>query len=216
MFLGHIALGLAAKRVTPNVSLAVLILACQLADALWPVLLALGLEQVRIDPGNTAFTPLDFVSYPYSHSLVLLAVWAVAYGLACRLLVGGRGVFRMTSALVLSHWLLDFISHRPDMPLYPGSEKFGLGLWDSIPMTLAVELIMYAAGLWMYLRATRARDAIGRWAFAALAVFLVSAYLANLAGAPPSVQVLYVTAIISTVVLTAWAWWADNHRTERA
>lgn len=216
MFLGHIALGLAAKRVTPNVSLALLILACQFADALWPIFLALGLEQVRIDPGNTAFTPLDFVSYPYSHSLLFVAVWGVVYGLACRFLVGGRGVFRLTSALVLSHWLLDAVSHRPDVPLYPGGPKVGWGLWNSIPLTLAVELTMYAAGLWIYLRATRARDAIGRWAFAALAVFLGSAYLANLAGAPPSVRALYITAIISTIVLTAWSWWADHHRTQRA
>ncbi|HEX2339176.1 MAG TPA: hypothetical protein VHI98_01735 [Vicinamibacterales bacterium] len=212
MFLGHVALGLAAKRVTPNVSLALLILACQLADAIWPVLLAIGLEQVRIDPGNTAFTPLDFVSYPYSHSLLLLTIWGIAYGLACRFLVGGRGVFRLTSSLVVSHWWLDAITHRPDLPLYPGGPKVGWGLWNSIPLTLAVELTMYAAGLWIYLRATRARDAVGRWAFAALAIFLVCAYLANLADAPPSVPALYVTAIVATVVLTIWSWWADHHR----
>jgi hypothetical protein len=211
MFLGHVALGLAAKRVTPNVSLALLILASQLADAIWPVLLAVGLEQVRIDPGNTAFTPLDFVSYPYSHSLLLLAVWAVLYALACRFLVGGRGVFRVMSVLVLSHWLLDAITHRPDLPLYPNGPKVGWGLWNSIPGTLAVELTMYAAGLWIYLRATRARDAVGRWAFAALAMFLLVAFLANLAGAPASVPVLYTTAIIATIVLTLWSWWADHH-----
>jgi hypothetical protein len=216
MFLGHLALGLAAKRVTPNVSLALLILGCQFADALWPIFLAVGLEQVRIDPGNTPFTPLDFVSYPYSHSLLVLTVWAVVYGLACRFLVGGKGVFRLTTALVLSHWLLDAVSHRPDLPLYPGGPKVGWGLWNSIPLTLAVELTMYAAGLWVYLRATRAQDAIGRWAFGALAVFLAFAYLANLiGGAPPSVPALYITAIISTIVLTAWSWWVDHHRTQR-
>jgi hypothetical protein len=215
MFLGHVALGLAAKRVTPNVSLALLILAAQLADALWPVLLAIGLEQVRIEPGNTAFTPLDFVSYPYSHSLLLLTVWGVVYGLACRFLVGGRGVFRMTSALVVSHWLLDFVTHRADLPLYPGGPMMGWGLWNSIPGTLVVELMMYAAGVWIYLRATRPQDAIGRWAFGALAVFLLVAFLANLAGAPPSVPVLYITAIVATVVLTFWSWWADHHRTQR-
>jgi hypothetical protein len=215
MFLGHVALGLAAKRVTPNVSLALLILGCQFADTLWPVFLALGLEQVRIDPGNTAFTPLDFVSYPYSHSLVLLTIWAVVYGLACRFLVGGKGVFRLTSVLVLSHWLLDLVTHRPDLPLYPGGPKMGLGLWNSIPGTLAVELTMYAVGLWIYLRTTRARDSIGRWAFAALAAFLLVAYLANLAGAPPSVPALYLTAIVASVVLTLWSWWADHHRAQR-
>src|SRR5262247_2656056 len=80
MFVGHLALGLAAKRATPRVSLAVLIGAAQLADMLWPVLVALGVETVRIDPGNTAFTPLDFVSYPYSHSLAALILWGVLLG----------------------------------------------------------------------------------------------------------------------------------------
>ncbi len=212
MFLGHVALGLAAKRATPHVSLGLLVLGCQLADVLWPVFLALGLEEVRIDPGNTAFTPLDFVSYPYTHSLLLLAVWGVAFGLMCRFLVGGRGVFAVTTALVVSHWVLDVVTHRPDLPVYPGGPKVGLGLWNSIPWTLVVELTMYAVGLWMYLRATRARDSIGRWAFTALAVFLLVAYLANLAGAPPSVPALYISAIIASVALTFWSWWADRHR----
>jgi len=83
-FVGHFALGFAAKRVTPRVSLAVLFLAAQLADVLWPELVAAGVERVRIDPGNTAFTPLNFISYPYSHSLLLLAVWGMALGLAFR------------------------------------------------------------------------------------------------------------------------------------
>jgi hypothetical protein len=124
-------------------------------------------------------------------------------------------VFRLTSVLVVSHWILDFVTHRADLPLYPGGPKMGWGLWNSIPGTLVVELMMYAAGLWIYLRATRAQDAIGRWAFGALAVFLLAAYLANLSAAPPSVTVLYVAAIVSTVVLTFWTWWADHHRTQR-
>lgn len=216
MFLGHVALGLAAKRATPHVSLALLVLACQLADVLWPIFLALGLEEVRIDPGNTAFTPLDFVSYPYSHSLVLLFAWGIAFALVCRFLVGGRGVFAVTAALVVSHWVLDVVTHRPDLPLYPGGPKVGLGLWNSIPWTLVVELTIYAVGLWIYLRATRARDSIGRWAFTALAAFLLVAYLANLAGAPPSVPALYITAVMASVVLTFWSWWADRHRDFRA
>src|SRR5688572_1049524 len=150
MFLGHYALGLAAKRVSPSLSLGVLFLAAQLADILWPFLLALGLEQVRIDPGNTAFTPLDFVSYPYSHSLLLLVLWGVAAGwLFAR---GHRRGIVVVTALVVSHWVLDAITHRPDMPVYPGGPKVGLGLWNSVPATVAIELPLYAAGVWLYLR----------------------------------------------------------------
>jgi hypothetical protein len=213
MFIGHFALGLAAKRVTPRVSLAMLFAAALLADLLWPVLLAAGIEQVRIDPGNTAFTPLDFISYPYSHSLVMLIVWGITLGAAYRAIAGGRRTFVTLSLLVVSHWVLDFITHRPDMPLYPGGEKYGLGLWNSVPATLAVELPMFAAGTWIYLRSTRARDAVGTWALGALIGFLLVAYFGNIVGgAPPSVTAVWVTALVGGVILTAWAWWADQHR----
>ena len=213
MFVGHFALGFAAKRVTPRVSLAVLFAAAQLADLLWPVLVAFGLEQVRIDPGNTAFTPLDFVSYPYSHSLLLLVVWGITFGWLYRLLTGDGRAFLVIAALVVSHWILDFVTHRPDMPLYPGGPKLGLGLWNSVAGTMAVELTMYAAGLWVYCRATRARDETGRWAFLSLAAFLTIAYVANVfGGAPPSVVALYSTAIAGGVILTLWGWWVDRHR----
>ena len=117
MFIGHFALGLAAKRATPRVSLGVLFASAQLADLLWPFFLALGLEQVRIDPGNTALTPLDFVSYPYSHSLLLLFVWGAVMAVLCSPFARGRRVSAVISGLVVSHWVLDFLTHRPDMPL---------------------------------------------------------------------------------------------------
>jgi hypothetical protein len=217
MFIGHLALGLAAKRVTPRVSLALLFAAAQFADLLWPVLVALGIEQVRIDPGNTAFTPLDFVSYPYSHSLVFLIMWGLVCGLVCRWLMSGhRAIVLVIAGLVVSHWVLDFVTHRPDMPLYPGGPRLGLGLWNSIPATLAVESTLYAAGLWIYVRTTEARDAIGRWVFAALAAFLVVGYLAAVGTVPPSVQTLYISALAGAAVLTLWSWWADRHRIPRS
>ncbi len=213
MFIGHLALGFAAKRITPRVSLAMLLLASQWADTIWPLFLAAGIEQVRIDPGNTAVTPLDFVSYPYSHSLVALVGWGIVVGVAYRSIAGGRRTFWVLSGLVVSHWVLDYVTHRPDMPLYPGGTKFGLGLWNSPPATVFVETLMYAAGLWIYLTTTRARDASGRWGIISLAVFLMLIYIANLAsGPPPSVMALWVIAIIGASALTLWAWWADRHR----
>lgn len=213
MFLGHYALGLAAKRVTPGLSLGVLFAAAQLADILWPFLLALGLEQVRIDPGNTAFTPLDFVSYPYSHSLVLLVVWGVAAGWAFAR-HQRRGV-AIVAALVVSHWVLDFITHRPDMPLYPGGPKAGLGLWHSVPLTMSIELPMYIAGVWLYMRSTRPRDAIGRWGTVLLFSILLLIYVGDAlsADAPPSVGALTIVAAIGGALFTGWSWWADRHRT---
>jgi hypothetical protein len=127
MFIGHFAVGFAAKRVAPRLSLAALFAAAQLADVMWPVLVGLGIEQVRIDPGNTAFTPLDFVSYPYSHSLVFLSLWGVMFGLICARIIHDRRIVVIAASLVVSHWVLDWITHRPDMPLYPGSIKLDLG-----------------------------------------------------------------------------------------
>src|SRR5689334_19333381 len=130
MFVGHFALGFAAKRAAPKLSLALLFAACQLADILWPVFVATGIETVRIAPGTTAFTPLDFVSYPYSHSLVALSLWGAMFGSACWL-TGTKGrASLLIGGLVISHWVLDFVSHRPDMPIYPGSALWGLGLWN--------------------------------------------------------------------------------------
>jgi hypothetical protein len=134
MFVGHFGVALAAKRLAPRASLAVLILAAQLADVMWPVLVALGIEQVRINPGNTAFTPLDFVAYPYSHSLLLLVVWGLVLGVLTRAHVGGRAAIPLIAGVVVSHWVLDWITHRPDMPLFPGGPRLGLGLWNSVPV----------------------------------------------------------------------------------
>jgi hypothetical protein len=215
MFIGHLAVGLAAKRVVPRASLALLFVAVQLADLLWPLFLAIGIEQVRIDPGNTAFTSFDFVSYPYSHSLVCLVGWGLLLGLVYRFVLREGRVVAITAALVVSHWVLDFVSHRPDMPLYPSGPKVGLGLWNSIPGTLVVELAMYGVGLWLYLRATEARDKVGRWGFAALAVFLVAVYLISIGNVPPSIPALYISAMAGSAVLIFWSWWVDRHRAPR-
>jgi len=213
LFIGHFALGFAAKRAAPRLSLAVLFAAAQLADLMWPFLLVLGIEQVRIDPGITAFTPLDFVSYPYSHSLLFLTIWGVLFGLICAGVVRDRRMVGWIAALVVSHWVLDWITHRPDMPLYPGSEKLGLGLWNSVPGTIAVELTLFAAGVWAYVRATRARDRVGRLGFAAFVGFLLATYAVSLGPPPPSVTVLIVFAVVGAGLLLIWALWFDRHRT---
>jgi hypothetical protein len=215
VFIGHFALGFAAKRVTPRISLAVLFAAAQFADLLWPFLLAFGIEEVRIEPGITAFTPLDFLSYPISHSLTMLLVWGFVFGILYTLWSAETFSLPVVWALVVSHWILDFVTHRPDLPLYPGGLKVGLGLWNSIPATMTVELVMYGVGLFIYARSTRPKDKIGHWAFVSLAVFLVVAYFANLSGPPPSVQAIYLVGIIGGSVLLLWSGWVDKHREDR-
>ena len=212
MFIGHFAAGLALNRVAPRTNLGWLIAAVCFLDLLWPFFLLAGLEHVAIDPGNTAFTPLDFVSYPYTHSLLASLIWSVVLGGAyyafARYTAGAIAV----AIGVLSHWFLDLIAHRADLPLYPGSEKFGFGLWNSIPATLIVELAMFAIGLWAYLSATRARDRQGASAIWVFVVVLILSYIGNLLGPPPpnETALIYFTPLVWIFVFLAI--WADRHR----
>src|SRR5262245_12494126 len=180
MFIGHAACGLAAKRVAPRASLGFLLTAPFLADMLWPVFLLLGWEQVRIDPGNTAVTPLDFVSYPWSHSLLMLAVWGVVLGGVYRAVTRDTRGACVVFALVVSHWWLDVIVHRADMPRVPwGGPKLGLGLWNSKAVTLALEIPIAVAGLAAYLATTRARGWTGHVSLWLLVALLAFAYVGN-------------------------------------
>ncbi|MEE8397223.1 MAG: metal-dependent hydrolase [bacterium] len=216
MFIGHYAVGLAAKKVAPEASLGTLLLACQLADLLWPLFLLLGWEEVRVAEGITAVTPFDFVHYPYSHSLLTVLGWGALFYLVYKYL--GRGAARtgrVLGAVVVSHWVLDWITHRPDLPLYPGgTARMGLGLWNSLPATLAVEGLLFAAAVWLYLRATRARNGTGAIALWALIALLVALYLANLFGPPPPADNLgaVIGAGLAMWLLVAWGYWIDRNR----
>ena len=214
MFIGHFALGFGAKRLNPALSLGTLFLTCQLADLIWPTLVLLGVERVEIDPGNTAFTPLNFVFYPYSHSLTALLLWGIIFGGAYRAAYDAtRWTALLLGGLVVSHWVLDFVSHRPDMPLsIDDHEKVGLGLWNSVPATIAVEGLMFAIGLAIYARSTRARDRIGAYGLWGLALFFIGVNVANiLSPPPPSATAVAWSAELLWLVVAA-AYWVDRHR----
>jgi len=214
MFVGHFALSLGARRAAPAVSLGTLFLACQLADLVWPNLVLLGIERVDVDPGNTVVTPLAFVSYPYSHSLVALVLWGVLVAAVYRFVRRGSVSTAVALGLVVvSHWVLDWIAHRPDMPLtFWGATRVGLGLWNSLPGTVAVEMSMLAAGLWLYATSTRARDRTGHVALWSLVAFLLIVDVANMVGPPPpSARAVALTAE-SLWLLVLWGYWIDRHR----
>ena len=217
MFIGHFALAYGAKRVAPMVSLGTLFLACQFADLLWPTLLVLGAEKVEIDPGNTVMTPLNFVSYPYSHSLVMLAVWAALFAVAYRLVKGSRPVAMITlAALVLSHYLLDVITHRPDMPItISGATKLGLGLWNHPGTELAIESTLFIAGTAFYSSVTRAKDRRGQYGFWALIVVMVAMFFAAIYGPPPPNVATIAVGGHFAWLFVIWAYWVDRHRSVR-
>ena len=213
MVLGHYGIAFAAKRLTPRTSLGTLVLAAQWLDELWPIFLVLGIERVNVSPGSMAANPLDFVYYPFSHSLAMAIVWG--------LVVGGVYFARKKDArsamivglLVLSHWILDFPMHAPDLPLWPGSSvKLGLGAWRSIPLTIALELIVFIPGLAIYLRTTRARDRIGSWALWAMVVLLVFIFFSGFLSAPPPSGRAIGYAALSLWLFVPWSYWIDRHR----
>jgi hypothetical protein len=215
MFVGHLAVALGAKPVAPRVPLAVLVAAAFGLDLLWPVLLLASVETVRIDPGNTAFTPLDFVSYPWSHSLLMSLVWGAAAGAVAAAALKSRRAGLVVGVLVVSHWILDVVSHRPDLPLWPGGPLEGLGLWNSVAGTLVVEGTLFAAGVVLYLRATSARDRQGAWAFWTLMLFVSVVWISGpLSPPPPSVTAIAVTCILLGFVLVPLAIWIERHRVE--
>jgi hypothetical protein len=213
MFIGHFAVALGAKKAAPRTSLGTLFIAAQFLDLLWPLLLLLGLEHVRLDPGNTAMTPLDFYDYPISHGLPGVLFWSVLVGgvvFAVRRYWRGAVVAGLA---VLSHWVLDYFTHRPDLPVgFASDAKVGLGLWNSPVVAVTLEAALFAAGTFLYVRSTVKKDWKGVYGFWALIVFLLAIYGANLLGPPPpDVTVIAVAGNLGWLFV-AWAYWVDAHR----
>lgn len=205
VFLGHFAVALAASRREKDLRLGTSLLAAQWPDAVWPAFLLAGIERVSIVPGDTAFTPLRFDHYPWSHSLVAVMAWAVLFGAAMLARKRSRAAAGLAVLLVISHWLLDVASHRPDVPIGPHGPMLGLGLWNSVAATVLVEGALFTAAVAYY---ARGRDTgKGFWALiATLAVI----YAANVVGPPPpSVAAVAVSVLVLVPVLWVWGNRAD-------
>lgn len=213
MFIGHFGVGFAAKPAAKQTSLGTLFFAAQFIDLLWPTLLLLGIETVKIAPGATKVTPLEFTHYPVSHSLLAVLAWSVLFGAVY--FVVRRSVWSavVCSGLVASHWFLDALTHQPDLPLSPGgSARIGLGLWNSPVLAIGLELLIFGGGLVLYLRTTMPSDKVGSLSLWSLVAFLLLVYVMNIFGPPPpSVEAIAWTAQAQWL-LVAWAYWVDKHR----
>ncbi len=212
MFIGHNAVGFASKKLAPSTSLLLLMGAPMLLDLLWPIFLLLGIEHVRIQPGATKLTPLDFYDYPWSHSLLMAAVWSiVAGGLYFAFTRYKRGAIVLGIG-VISHWVLDYLTHRADLPLWPGGPKVGLGMWNVPVAEIGAEAALFAIGVAIYRNVTRPRDTVGNIAFWAFTIVLAAVFVVNAGGTPPpNVRVLAWMAL-SMWLLPLWAGWFDRHR----
>jgi hypothetical protein len=208
MFVGHYAVSFAAKAVRPEIPLGVLFIAAQLLDVLWAPFVLLGIERVRIVPGITASNPLDLYYMPWTHGLLTALGWSVLAWALWRAIArdararAGAGVIGLA---VFSHWLLDLLVHRPDLPLWDDQAKVGLGLWNLPAVAFGLEVAMLVGGLALYLRG-RGRAAWPWWAFAAVmlavhAVAFFGAPPASVAGAATAALTLYIVLAVVAALL---------------
>lgn len=215
MFIGHFGVGLAAKSAAPKVSLGTLFLAAQWVDLLWPTLLLLGVEHVELNSPRASL-PLTFSDYPVTHSLLLGLVWAGLFSIAYLWVRrSGRGAW-VVGLAVLSHWLLDWVVHVPDLPLFPGGPRVGLGLWLIPAGAQVFELLLFVVGVLLYLRATRPKGGMGRWLLALLIAFLLLTQMSNALGPPPPSVSAIAWVGQAQWLLVAWGYWVDRHREPRA
>ena len=212
MVLGHYGLALAMKRAAPRVPLGTLTGAAQLADLIWPVLLLVGLEHVSIVPNANPLLRLSFDSYPWTHSLLTAGVLGALVGMAYTAIRADRRGGVIVGLLVVSHWVLDWIVHVPDLPLYPRGPRVGLGLWRSMSGTMVVEAVMFVVGVAVYARATRAVDRTGRWAFWGFVALLAVLYVASIYTPPPASVSGLAWAALAGWLIPLFGWWVDRHR----
>jgi len=119
----------------------------------------------------------------------------------------------MIGGVVFSHWILDWVTHRPDLPLAPGAGfRTGLGLWNSIPGTVAVEVTLFLAAAWWYGRGTEALDGVGRWALYSLVAALLISYGASLTPPHEGQERMIAWGAIALWLFIPWAAWTDRHR----
>jgi len=216
MFLGHFGLGFAGKRVVPAVGLGTLFLSVQFADLLFWLLAVLGIERFRIARAASPLLRFEFIDYPISHSLAALLGWGILVGLVYFLARRSALAAAAVGLGIVSHWFLDVLVHRPDMPVLPRGPYVGLGLWNSVPLTVMAELALYGVGILIYERATAPVDRIGEWALWSLVVFLAAIWIASLAAPPPPSERSVELSGVAMWLFVPWGYWIDRHRTGAA
>lgn len=213
MFIGHFGVGLAGKKAAPIPSLGTMFLAAQLLDLIWPIFILIGIEKVEIIPGISAAIPLDFTFYPYTHSLLMVIIWALIFGLIYYFRKKKLKSAVVLGLLVMSHWVLDLLVHIPDLPLYPGGTiKSGFGLWNYPAISVSVESLIFVGGVFLYLNSTKTKNKTGTISFWALIVFLAVIYVMNMFGPPPpSVEAIGYAGLLQWLFIP-WAYWIDRNR----
>ncbi|MBC87063.1 MAG: hypothetical protein CL677_07765 [Bdellovibrionaceae bacterium] len=202
MFIGHFAVGLGAKKVAPEINLGIFFIACQLLDLIWPVLVLAGIEVVSVDHLATKLTPLNFEHYPYSHSLLMTIVYSLVAGFFVGWVLKSKKLGVIVGMVTSSHWILDFVTHRPDMPILLSGQKVGLGLWNNLFLAVSIELLIFSAGIYLYLKSKTNMSQSRKIGFWSLIIFLLVIYLANVFGPKPPLDAP--SAMIAGPALAMW------------
>ena len=208
MFIGHYALALSAKKIDHLPSLAMTFIAVQFLDLLWPVFVLLGLETFEIEVGNTALTPLNFTSYPYSHSLLTSIGWALLIAVVYFAITRNQKGSLLVGMLVFSHWILDFLTHRADLPLSPfGDTKVGLGLWNLPALEITIEVGLFLIGAFVYFKTMQPLRRIAFWS---LMIFFLVVHVMNILGPPPPSITAVAWSANAMWIFVLWAWWIER------
>jgi hypothetical protein len=215
VFVGHYGPSFAGKAWKSSIPLWVLFLAVQLLDVFWSIFVLLGIEKVRIVPGITATNPLDLYYMPYTHGLIPALLWSALAAILYRMFRDADGwssAFVVGSA-VFSHWVLDLLVHRPDLPLYDNSAKVGFGLWNYPVPASALEIVFLFGGMYLYMRATAPVGRVGRYGMAIFGIVMLAIQGAVFFGPPPaSPQAAAVTALIAYFSFAGVAYWLEKTR----
>jgi hypothetical protein len=214
MFVGHYGVSFAIKSIEKPIPLWLLFIAVQFVDVLWAIFILTGVEKVRITPGITATNALDLYYMPYTHSLVAALLWSgvgfIGYKVARR---GANYAAFLVAAAVFSHWVLDLLVHRPDLPLYDDTYKLGFGLWNYPALALALEASILFGGIFLYLRASKAVSPTGKFGMPMFGILLLILQGIVFFGAPPSSpSAAALTALLSYLVLAGVAYWLEKKR----
>ena len=215
MFIGHFGLSFAAKKAAPKVSLGTLFMATLFVDIIWPFLLVSDIEKVAIVPGYTKSNALQFLYFPYTHSLLTGIIWGVIVGFIYWFFKRDKRGALVVGLCVLSHWFFDLIVHTADLPLTPFNEyKVGFGLWNHVALSLTMETVIFLAGAYLYATFTKSKTPAGRWVLWAFVIFLLIFQFANTFGPPPSdsIMSLFVTLITLIAIIILIAYWVDKKR----
>jgi hypothetical protein len=218
MFVGHYGASFAAKGMRKSIPLWVLFIAVQLLDVFWSIFVLFGIEKVRIVPGITATNPLDLYYMPYTHSLIGAMLWAIGAALVYYVWrrADGWGAATFVGAAVFSHWALDVVVHRPDMPLYDNSFKIGLGLWNYPVLAFVLEIAVLFSGMYLYLKTTQSTSRVGRYGMVLFGFAMLVVESIVFFGPPlSSDKTAAITALFWYFVFAGVAYWLERHRVPR-